>query len=198
MGFWRKEFFEYEINHVLEQLKPLRKISDDGKVSLEGAGNIDMYTAFLVSAVGFDIRTDALKAKVVRSALFSPDLKADFTEKDFRNVVYKLRHKYQVEDVKPYKVVFPLWNTPPFLKGVRKSQDVTMNFSPSIATRIFKRIIQEREHQRSGRHYEAFFSHAVVSDLRACSTCVAHVVAHNPGQMPTNVHLKRFTKFLDC
>ncbi|MDE4174515.1 hypothetical protein PXK01_10135 [Phaeobacter sp. PT47_59] len=181
MSFWRKDFSTDEINHVLEQLKPLRRISDDGKVSLEGAGNVDMYTAFLVSAVGFDIRTDALKARVVRSALFSPDLKVDFREKDFRDVVYRLRHKYQVDDVKPYKVVFPLWNTPPFLTGVRKAQDVTINFSPSIATRLFKKIMLERDDQRSDRHYMTFFSDARVSELRGCSACVAHVVAHNPA-----------------
>lgn len=181
MSFWRKDFSEDEINHVLEQLKPLRKISDDGKVILDGAGNIDMYTAFLISAVGFDVRTDALKARVVKSALFSPNLKIDFKEKDFRDVVYKLRHKYQVEDVKPYKVVFPLWNIPPFLKGVRKGQDVTINFSPSIDTRLFKKITQERDDQRSDRQYEPFFSRALVSDLRACSSCVVHVVAHSPA-----------------
>lgn len=138
-----------------------------------------MYMAFLVSAVGFDVRTDALKARVVQSALFSPDLKIDFTEKDFRDVVHRLRHKYQIEDVKPYKVVFPLWNIPPFLKGVRKIRDVTINFLPSADTRLFKRIMRGRDDQRLDRHHETFFSDARVSELSRCSACVAHVVAHN-------------------
>ena len=164
-------------------------------MGLRGGGYSDRYTALLVSAVGFDVRTDALKSHIVRSTLFSPDLNADFTEEDFREVAYRLRNKYQEVDVRPYKVVFPLWNIPPFLTGVRKRGDVTINFSPSTQISLFKTIVCARDKQRSREGFEAFFTEKKASELRDCSTCIVHVTANSPAER-TNVLQRLCMKFL--
>ena len=182
VSFWREDFTTQEIQHVLDKLKPLREISEDGtRVTLKDIGNSNRLVAFLVSAVGFDVRTDTLKFLIVRSTLHSPDLNADFTEEDFRGVAYRLRNKYQDEDIRPYKVVFPLWNIPSFLAGVRKSGDVTINFSPSPQTSLFKTITRTRGGQSARRHHEEFFTEKRASELRECSTCIVHVTANSPA-----------------
>ncbi len=178
--FWREDFEKHEIQHILEQLKSRRTISEDGDVNLQGFETFDEYRAILVSAVGFDVRTDALKSRIVQDTLFSPELSADFTEDEFRSVAWKMRNKYQ-GDLGPYKVVFPLWNIPPFLAGVRKRGDVTINFSPSRQTSLFKKIARARDEQRSQPRFEAFFTEKRVADLHDCSTCIAHVAANSPA-----------------
>lgn len=182
MSFWRKDYFTTEeIGHVLRKLKSLRKFSEDGQVSLQDIGNSNRHMAFLVSAVGLDVRTDTLKSLIVRSTLLSSDLNADFTEKDFRVVANRLCNKYQDKDIRPYKVVFPLWNIPPFLSGVRKRRDVTINFSPSPRTSLYKTVTRTRDGQRARRHHEEFFTEKRVSELRDCSTCIVHVIANSPA-----------------
>ena len=178
-GFWRKDFKKDEIQHVLKQLKSWRKISEDGEVNFLGFEALDRYKSILVSAVGFDVRTDALKSRIVQDTLFSPDLSADFTEDDFRSLAWKLCNKHQ-GDLARYKVVFPLWNIPPFLADVRKRGDVTINFSPSKQTSLFKKIARKRDKQRS-QQFKAFFTEKRVADLHDCSTCITHVAANSPA-----------------
>lgn len=181
MDFWRKEFTSEEIALVLDKIRSSRIFSSDGKVSLAGAGSLDAWTAFLVSASGFKVRTDTLRAIIIRGVLFSPDLKADFSAKDFRDITYRLRDKYQNQGTKVYKVVFPIWNNPAFLNGAKKVDDVTVNFSPSPRTKLFKAICQERDRQRSSRDFEFFFTNERITELRKCSICVAHVRANSPA-----------------
>ncbi|MYA88711.1 MAG: hypothetical protein F4X97_09720 [Boseongicola sp. SB0662_bin_57] len=181
MGFWRKDFTNEEIRHILGKLKPLRRFSEDGaRVSLS-AGNYEPYASFLVSALGMEVRTDALKSDIVRRALLSPELPAEFTEKEFSRVAYRLRHKFQERDVRPHRVVFALWNIPPFLKGVRRKDGVTINFSPSARTRLLRTVTRAREEQRSKPWFRDHFTETVMSDLQSCSTCIAHVVASSPA-----------------
>ena len=181
MGFWREEFSEEEIVFVLNQVRKYRVRNDDGRITLTGAGNYDGWVAILVSAIGLEIRTDALRTRIVRAVLFSPDLPSDFTEKDFRKITYRLRHKFQDQELKSYRVAFPIWNLPKFLMGTRKMGDVTLNFTPSRRTRIFKTIAREREDQQTHRHYEIFFTKDRLKDLRHCSICLAHVRANSPA-----------------
>lgn len=181
MGFWREEFSEEEIGFLLDQVRSNRVRNDDGRITLTGAGNYDKWTAILVSAVGFEVRTDALRTRIVRAVLFSPELPLEFTESDFREVAYRLRHQYQDQELQSYRVAFPVWNLPRFLQGTRKMGDVTLNFTPSHKTRIFKTIAREREDQQTHRHYEFFFTKDRLSDLRHCSICLAHVRANSPA-----------------
>ncbi len=121
MSFWRSEFSPEEITYVLDKLREHRKLSPDGKVSLSGAGTVDAWIAFLISASGFEVRTDTLRTKIVRGALLSSNLSEDFSEEDFRRVAYQLRNIYANEEVKVYKVAFPIWNKPDFHKGTSKN-----------------------------------------------------------------------------
>lgn len=181
MGFWRDEFSADEIDFLLDQVRKNRVRNDEGHITLIGAGNYDGWAAILVSAVSFEVRTDALRTRIVRAVLFSPDLPIDFTEEDFRKVAYRLRHKYQDEELQIYRVAFPIWNLPRFLRGTRKMGDVTLNFTPSQKTRMFKTIAREREAQQNNRHYEVFFTEDRLNDLRRCSICLAHVQANSPA-----------------
>ena len=151
MAFWREEFSKVEIGFLLNQVKSYRVRSDEGKVSLVGAGNYHGLVAILVSAIGLKVRTDALRTRLVRDVLFSPEMPQDFTESDFRNVANRLHHKYQDQELKSYRVAFPVWNLPGFLRGTRKMGDVTLNFTPSRTTRIFKTISLEREIQQTSQ-----------------------------------------------
>jgi hypothetical protein len=180
MKFWRSEFSATEVNFVLENLRSMRSVSSDGRVSFTGPGELDSWTAFLISASGFDVRTDALRVKIIRGALFSAELKADFSEADFKEVCYRLRYKYESVDIKAFKVAFPVWNCPPFLGGVKKIEGVTLNFSPSPDTRLFKTILRERGKQRSDRVFRNHFTAGVVDALSKCSICIAHVFASCP------------------
>ncbi|UWQ03969.1 hypothetical protein [Aliiroseovarius crassostreae] len=179
MGFWRNEFTLEEIEFVLEKIRQSRTVKPDGSVSVGGFGAHDNWAAFLVSAIGLEIRTDALKNKVVRSAIFSGDLKADFSEKDFRDVVHRLVHKYQKQETEIFRVVFPIWDKPDFLVGVKRVEDVTLNFSPSPNTNYFKKAFKEREAQRSERLFESMFTAERIRELQQCSLCFAQVRANN-------------------
>lgn len=179
MNFWCEDFSQEQVSFVLEKVKKARAIGDDGRVSFKGS-DYESWVAVLVSAVQLEVKSDALRNQIVRAALFSPELAADFTEKDFRGVAWKLRHKYQDVDLKTYRVAFPIWNLPKFLQGTRKVGDVTLNFSPSRKTPMFKTIIQERDAQQTDRYYKVFFTEGRLHDLRRCSICLAHVRANSP------------------
>ena len=180
MDFWRKEFSQEQVSFVLEKIKRTRIIGDDGRISFEGF-EYEKWIAVLVSAVELEVKSDALRERIIWAALSAPELIADFSEKDFRGVAWKFRHKYQNEDRKPYRVAFPVWNLPKFLRGTRKMGDVTLNFSPSHKTPIFETIIQERETQQTNRHFNVHFTKDRLQDLRRCSICLAHVRANSPA-----------------
>jgi hypothetical protein len=177
MGFWREEFSKDEINLLLEQIKNFRVLNDDGRISLAGIGDVESWTSILVSALGLEVRTDTLRARIARGVLFSTELPLEFTERNFREVAYGIRNKYQNEELKAYRVAFPIWNLPSFLQGTRKIRDVFLNFSPSPKTRVLKTIIRERESQQSNRYYVSHFTTDRLRDLSHCSMCLAHVRA---------------------
>ncbi len=180
MSFWRKEFTPQEIEMVLGKVREARSISPEGKVSVTLLGNIDAWISFLVSALGIEVRTNTLRAHVVRATIFSPDLNVNFTEKDFRTVVYRRLNEDQSQNFKTFKVAFPIWNSPRFLNGVKRIDDVTINFSPSPNTRLFKTICRERLVQRTDSRFEFFFDKERLAELQKCSTCIAHVKANGP------------------
>lgn len=180
MSFWRSEFSPEEVTYVLDKLREHRRLSPDGKVTLSGAGTFEASIVFLISASGFDVRTDTLRSRIVRDALLSSSLKEDFSEKDFRRVAYQLRNAYENKEVKVYKVVFPIWNKPAFLSGRKRIDDVTVNLSPSQKTKFFKRISQERDRQRTHSDFKFFFTADRLNGLRRCSICIAHVRANSP------------------
>lgn len=181
MSFWRSEFSSEEVAYVLDKLRGLRKFSPDGKVLLSGGGAIESFKALLVSASGFEVRTDTLRTRIISDALFSPNLRKNFSEKDFRRVVYRLINQYTNADTNIYKVAFPIWNKPDFLIGRKKIDDVTVNLSPSKNTKIMKRINQEREGQLTSRDFKSFFTNERLNELRRCSVCIAHVRANSPA-----------------
>lgn len=180
-SFWRKDFSDDEIRHVLDKVRSLRNLEKDGTVSLgySDLGEPERYEAILVTAIGFKVRTDALKSKIVSNTLLSPELKEEFTDKEFRDVAWRLRHKYQEVELRPYRVVFPLWNIPSFLTGRMKRGDVAINFSPSTQTGLFKKIARAREKQTSGCEFDWFFTAKKLSELSGCSTCIARVAANS-------------------
>lgn len=180
MGFWRADFSEKEIDYLLDLVRKFRGQNAEGKIIFTDAGLHDGWFAVLVSAIGFEVRTDALRTRIVRDTLASPDLPLDFTDRDFRKVACRLRHKHQECDLQIYRVAFPIWNRPKFLKGRKKIGDVTLNFAPSRKTRVFKTIIRERAAQQTNRYYKKFFTEDRLNDLRQCSICLAHVRANNP------------------
>lgn len=181
MGFWRDEFSKDEISFLLGKVKEFRIFSDEGRVSLRGAGNSDGWTAVLVSATNLEIKSDALKSRILRGVLFSSDLLENFSERDFKKVTYNLRNRFEKDEIKAHKVVFPIWGLPTFLQGTKKIGDVTLNFSPSQKTSLFKKIMSEREGQRKDRQFEGFFTKEKMVDLRGCSACFAHVKANSPA-----------------
>jgi hypothetical protein len=180
MSFWREEFRSEEISYILEKIRSLRVITADGKVSMVELGVVDEWIAILVSALGIDVRTDALKASLVLDALFSPELEKSFTEEKFKAVTYRLRELRNKKNLKGYRVAFELWNAPPFLEGRTRIDDVTIGFSPSVTTSTFKKICEQRSKQRSGGSFDFFFTKKRLQDLQGCSICLAYVKADSP------------------
>lgn len=180
MEFWRKEFSTREISHILEKIRSIRMVGTNGRVSFIG-GEYEYWITILVSAVGADTKSDALREKIIASTLSSDRLLENFTEKDFRDLFYKFRYKYEQEDTKIYRVAFPIWNLPPFLKGKKKKNDVILNFTPSKGSRVFKRVLKERQSQYKNPMHDAFFTKEKLADLQRCSICLAHVRANNPA-----------------
>ena len=181
MDFWRDEFSVQEIQLLLDKVKGFRVVADDGRVSLHGRGDFDGWTAVLVSASGLQVKTDALRTRIIRDVLFSPDLPEDFSEEDFKKVTYKVRNKLQNEEIYAYKVVFPIWNKPNFLRGIRRNGDVTLNFSASQKTPLFRKIVRERYAQCECLSDKEFFTDARLREIRKCSLCIANVRANNPA-----------------
>ncbi|MEX5576213.1 hypothetical protein [Pseudophaeobacter sp. A-200-2] len=116
MDFWRKDFSKKQVSFILEKVKEIRIVGDDGRISFKG-GAYDGWFAVLVSAIELEVKSDALRNQIVRAALSSPELVAGFTEKDFRGVVWKLRQIYKNENQKIHRVAFPVWNLPKISSG---------------------------------------------------------------------------------
>ena len=96
MTFWKREFSSEEIKFVFDEIKEMRTLPPEGKVSFTGGlGSLDNWLSVLVSAIKLEVRTDTLKTKIIKEALFSPDLKPNFSENDFREIAYQLRNKFQ-------------------------------------------------------------------------------------------------------
>lgn len=181
MTFWRKEFLSTEIEFVLEKIRAAREIDINGQVSLSGFSAFNSWMAFLVSACQIETTSDYFRKMIVQGTVFSPHLRVDFTEKDFRDVAYKVRHKLQNEDIKLFRVVFPVWNKPEFLNGRKRlSQEIGINLSPSYNTRYYQRIIDERHNQREHRHYRVLFPSNIVADLNKSSLCIVNVRSSSP------------------
>lgn len=176
MGFWRSDFKEGDIQCILKKCKEIRSVGKDGIVNFSVFHHHPLE-AILASAIEFDVRTEALKTRILRKTLNSPDLPNDFTENDFRGVVWKMRAECQNQS--PFwRVVFPIWNKPAFLAGMRRIDDATINFSPSVKTPKFKRIELARARQRTRPEFRRHFDDAKAAQLDQCSICVVRVMAH--------------------
>lgn len=178
MGFWRDAFSKQEITFVLDEVRRCRDRNDEGRITF-GSGEYHKWASILASAIGLDVRTHALRSQIVRDVLFSPDLPVDFTEKDFRSVTCRLRNKYQDQELTEFRIVFPIWNLPGFLRGTRKVGDVTLNFTPSHKSRVFRNITREREDQQADRQFKVHFTDERLDDLRRCSICIGRVRANS-------------------
>lgn len=179
MSFWRKgDFSNEDILFVLGLLREARSIAEDGSVSISTAkADADFISSVLVSALGLDLASDSLRYSIIRSAMFSRELGEDFSEKDFRKVVYAYRKKHAQDELAVFRVVFPVWNKPNFLRGKEKRGDVTINFAPSKRSDYFRRISKVRQQQISDPNFEQFFSDERKSDLGKCSMCIAFIRA---------------------
>ncbi len=184
MRIWRKEFSEEEISFVLEKIRDQRTVSPDGSVSISNSGpdDLDRWTSFLLSAIDISARSNSMRMKIVRNAIFSSELGTNFTEKDFRRIVYRLKNKYEAQDISHFRVVFPVWNLPTYILGTKKTSGFLINFSPSTRTQIFRKITEERLSQTSKRGMKEFFSEEKLIDLRKCSIVSVYLPANNPGE----------------
>lgn len=169
-----------EVALVLNEIRPLRKISEDGNVSLVGIGQIEAWEAFLVSAIGAPVETDALKARIVQQVLFSPELPVDFNEQQLRAVFHQAHGRLRQCEGRRFRVVFPIWNKPKFLHGVLSRTDATINFTPSLSSKRNIRINNERTNQRRNKQFAKFFTDDHLSDLAKCNTCIVLVDAISP------------------
>ena len=181
MAFWRDKFSDGEIEFLLNKVRDTRKRNNDGRISVTGAGDFDGWLALLVSAIGWEVRTDALRIQIVKRIIFSPDLPQEFTQEEFRREAYRQLHNCQKEELKIFRVVFPIWNLPSFVRKAHKLGNVLLNFSPSSKTKVFKRIIRERRAQQTDEQFEEHFTADRLRDLQQCSICFAHVRASSPG-----------------
>lgn len=179
MGFWRQYFSRDEIIFILEQIKKHRNVSDQGIISFSNASNWNGWLAILVSAVNFDVRTEALRDRVVRSVIMSSDLTIDFSEEDFRNLAHRILNRYQHQELDVFRVAIPIWNLPQFIYGMKNLGEVKLNFTPSQKTPLFKIISREREVQRNEPHYKSHFTQDRLNDLQRCSLCLAHIRANS-------------------
>ncbi|KZK82612.1 hypothetical protein PsAD13_03502 [Pseudovibrio sp. Ad13] len=152
---------------------------DDGSVSHRSFGALDDWRAFLISATGFHVRSDTLRNLIIQRALRSSKLPTDFSEKDFKSIVYQMRSEHEEHDQQIYKVAFPIWGKPNFLTGKQVVGAVTLNFSPSRKTKLYKKITLERAGQRSDDKFDHFFTDEKIKDLDKCFICLAHVRAIN-------------------
>lgn len=180
MNLWRKDFSKENVGIILEKIRKARIIGDDGSISFK-AGDFENWFSILTSAINLEVKSDALRSQIIRSALSDPGLTEYFTESDFRGVVWRLHEEYQRKELTTYRVAFPIWNKPDFLQGARKINGVTLNFSPSHKTRVYRIITKEREKQRSIPSFSAFFTKDRVEDLQHCSICLASVRASSPA-----------------
>jgi hypothetical protein len=178
MSFWRNDFTLGELNFVLDRVREVRAVTPEGQVSF--TGDFDKWRDVLVSAIGLEIRTNALRDRIIRETLFSPELKMHFTEADFKGVAYRTKMQLERHATKVYRVVFPVWNAPAFLRGAIVLDDVRLNPSPSKNTSCFRRISSSRDKQRSEKAYSFFFTDARRDDLEQCSTWIARVSARSP------------------
>lgn len=172
--FWRKDFEIEEINFVLRELNKIRVIGEDGKVSIEAGFYLSSWTAYLASALAIETSSMAARRSIIMDVLFSKELPENFSESDFRRNTYKVRNKYEVNTSKHY-VIFPIWNMPKFLRGVKKVRGVSLQFRPSMSNSILRRIASERDFQRHRPEFIHHFTKSRISELEKCELCVAVV-----------------------
>lgn len=125
--------------------------------------------------------SNALKSKVVRSTLLSRDLPADFSEKDFRRVLYRIRNRLDAEGLLEYRVVFPIWNRPAFLCDSYEVNGIWLDFTPSMETDFFRAATLARSGQHSDANLSFIFTDDRLADLKQCTLCAARVRASSPS-----------------
>ncbi|WP_197917541.1 hypothetical protein [Thiosulfatihalobacter marinus] len=175
MVFWRKEFGNDDIEFALEKLRAARNFDRDGKVSLS-VGFADYWQSYLDSAAAFDAPTDIVRHKALQRALFSSDLVADFTHKDFRAQVLKARNALLC-DQKDFRVAFPVWNLPTFIPKMVKLDGANISFFPSKNTATYKQIASVRKEQR--RDYDSFFDDEKRQEIESCDLVLVRVSGIN-------------------
>ncbi len=192
--FWREEFKKYKEN-IIEEMKteisqgsislPDSSIHGDfGNMEPLVSGHINSIRSILLSAVDWkedwDIESDYLKSRVIRDTLLTKDFPDEITEKDFKDAFHKIRHEYRNKPKKQFRVVFPLWNKPPFLNGVKKIGSINFNFSPSVKTGHNRKITRERNQQQMESGFKTHFTESKITDLKNCSLCFALVKSSFP------------------
>ncbi|KZL10614.1 hypothetical protein [Pseudovibrio sp. Ad26] len=178
-GIWRGEFSYLEIELVLDEINSMRSLSSSGVSYSGGYRTIDDWQAVLVSMIEFQAPTHALKSRIVSEALSSKELREGFLRKEFEGLICKLFEKYRNDPSYIYKVFFPIWGAPKFLKGVKKVSFATINFTPSNESSFFRKACGERKKQYTERGLSKFFTKDRLRDLSKCSLCVVHVRAYD-------------------
>ncbi|MBL3576337.1 hypothetical protein JMK10_20490 [Rhodovulum sulfidophilum] len=150
MAFWSKEFSHEEVNFILGKIKEIREVKSSGEVTLRD-GDCEGWVSILISSISLKFESNAIRRRAVRQAIFNPSLPEDFNENQFCRAVCKASGTMQGKNLKKYRVAFPIWNRPRFLRSTRKIGRITLNFSPSTlapqlqTNRARKRRAKERE-----------------------------------------------------
>ena len=155
----------FNIQPILEKLSEIRKINDDGSVSLSGFGLLDEFESYLTTAVFAKNQTDSFVRQVVKKAM---NTEQEMTEGTFlghcNSVATDLWNKGRNE----FKVVFPIWGAKNLVDGRRRWGDVSISFDINQNTVFARRARKERTSQLKKRANSATKSVKRIEELPLC------------------------------
>lgn len=129
----------FDLQFALDQIAESRQLNGDKSYEFSSFGEVHTWESYLVSALDFGEKSDAFAQAAISKLIHN---KQRFLERDFLSNLNKVAR--DLDDKRAgLKAVFAVWGLPKNLHGVRKVDDVTINFMPR-RSRFIEKCCEER------------------------------------------------------
>lgn len=134
----------FNIGLMLAKLSTERTLNPDKSISMQNFDVVDKYVSFFTTSIVAEGKSDAFVRNVVKDAM---NAEQDLTEGKFIKHCNRIANIKMRDELKLFKVVFPVWGGQGFFTGRRKWTDVHINLNVSPKSSFTKRAKLERAKQ---------------------------------------------------
>ena len=134
----------FKLDLMLAKLSEERTLNSDGSVRISGFGLLDEYKSYFLTAISAEGQSHAFLRSVVGQAI---NAEQNLNESTFLKHCNRIANKTIRDDLRAYKVLFPVWGSRGLIAGRRKWSDVTINFDVNPDTVFARRAKRARAKQ---------------------------------------------------